>query len=92
MPKLMTVKKYIFLIYSGDFSEKRKHIHKEARKGRYRKSAKFWLEPVIEMVTPGDFNGKEITEVTKIIKENEIILNEQIIKFLSGKNMKTIKL
>jgi len=44
------------------------------------------------MVTPGDFNRKEITEVMKIIKGNEIILTEQIIKFLSGKNIKTIKL
>ena len=44
------------------------------------------------MVTPGDFNKKEITEVTKIIKENEIILNGQISKFLSGENIKTIKL
>jgi len=73
MPKLLTIKKYIFLIYPSDLSEKRKHVHIEARKGRFRKSAKFWLEPVIELAAPGDFNRKEITEVTKIIKENEFI-------------------
>lgn len=92
MPKLLILKKYIFLIFSADLSEKRKHIHIEARKGRFRKSAKFWLEPDLELVDSGDFNKKELNELMKIIKENEFIIVNQIDKFLSGKKIKTIKL
>lgn len=92
MPKLLIIKKYIFIIYSADLSEKRKHIHVEARKGRFRRSAKFWLEPEIKSVDTGDFNEKEINELMKIIKENEFILINQINRFLSGKKIKTVKL
>ena len=73
------------MIFSSDLSEKRKHIHIEARKGRFRKSAKFWLEPEIELVDPGDFRKKEINELLNLVKANKAIIESQIRKFLSGK-------
>lgn len=92
MPKLLIIRKYIFLIFSADLSEKRKHIHIEARKGRFRKSAKFWIEPEIELVDAGDFNKKEVNELINIVKDHKLIIKNQIDKFLSGKKIKTIKL
>jgi len=32
LPKLLIIKKYVFLIYSSDLSEKRKHVHVESKK------------------------------------------------------------
>jgi hypothetical protein len=92
LPKLLIISKYIFLVFSADLSEKRKHIHVEARKGRFRKSAKFWIEPEIEIVDSGDFSKREINELQKLIKINKSIIENQIDKFLSGKKIKTIKL
>jgi len=90
MPKLLIVGGYIFVIYSADIAENRRHIHIESKKGRFRKSAKFWLEPKIELVDKGNFQIKEISFIKKIIVENINILNAQIDKFLSGKKVEVI--
>jgi len=77
MPKILIVGDVTFFIYSGDINEKRLHIHVEKKKGRYRKAAKFWLEPEIELVTRGNLSDKEINEVKKIIQMNQINLVNQ---------------
>lgn len=66
MPKLVKYGKYVFLIYSADLSENRKHIHVEARKGRFRKSAKFWLEPDVELGDSGDFTIRELKIILRL--------------------------
>ncbi len=73
-------------------SENRKHIHVEAKKGRFRKSAKFWLEPDNEMVEPGDFTNIELNFIKKVILENRMAIINQIENFLSGKKIKIITL
>ncbi len=45
MPKLARYKAFIFLMFSADIFEGRKHLHVELRKGRHKLLAKFWLEP-----------------------------------------------
>jgi len=92
MSKLLIIKRYIFLIYSIDLAEKRKHIHVESRKGRFRRTAKFWLEPKIELVESGDFGKHEIEEIRKLIIQNIELLNEQIGKFSKGQKVRTIKI
>ena len=84
--------KYVFLIYSSDIAEERKHIHVESTKGKFRTTAKFWLEPNIELVDAGDFSKVEINKIRKLIKNNLSILKKQIDKFTLGKKIKTIKL
>ena len=79
-PKLVKYGKYVFLIYSSDLSENRKHIHVETGKGRFRKSAKFWLEPDVELVDSGDFTIRELKIIIKIINENKLIIILQIEK------------
>lgn len=91
MPKLLIVRNFIFLLFSVDVNEKRKHIHVEMRKGHKRKLAKFWLEPKIELFDKGNLKDKELKEAEKIIQENYEILISQINKFFSGKKLTIIK-
>lgn len=53
---------YTFKIYSNE--EERKHIHVIKAENE----AKFWLEPVIELVENYGFNSKEIKNITQIIE------------------------
>jgi len=80
------------LIYSSDLSEKRKHDHVESRKGRFRRTAKFWLEPKILLFDKGAFSDKEINIIIKLIEDNLELLNKQIYKFSKGLKVKTITL
>ncbi len=95
MPKILIVGDVTFFIYSGDIDEKRLHIHVEKKKGRYRKAAKFWLEPEIELVTRGNLSDKEINEVNevkKIIQMNHVNLVKQIRNFYNGLEIRTIRI
>jgi hypothetical protein len=92
MPKLLIISKYVFLLYSSDIAENRKHVHVESKKGRFRITAKFWLEPGIKLVDRGDFSNAELKRIEKLIKENYVLLNKQIDKFSKGIKIKTIKL
>ena len=92
MPKILIVGDVTFFIYSGDINEKRLHIHVEKKKGRYRKAAKFWLEPEIKLVTRGNLSDKEINEVKKIIQMNQVKLVNQIRNFYNGLEIRTIRI
>lgn len=54
---------YTFKIYSNE--EERKHIHVIKAENE----AKFWLEPVIELVENYGFNSKEIKNITQIVEQ-----------------------
>lgn len=56
MPKLLIINQYVFLIYSSDLAENRKHVHVESKKGRFRRTAKFWLEPNVKWWIKGVFH------------------------------------
>ncbi len=91
MPKLLIINNYEFLIYSSDLAENRKHVHVISKKGRYRTTAKFWLEPAVKIVEKGNFSETELKKIEIIISKNIKLLNSQIEKFGSGKRIKTIK-
>ncbi len=92
MPKLLIFKNLVFLIYSIDLAENRKHIHIESRKGRFRRTAKFWLEPEIRLVEAGNFSKEEIRKIKKLIEQHKDLLIKQIDAFAKGEKIKTIKI
>ena len=63
MPKLLIIKKYVFLLFSVDIFEHRNHIHVEVKKGHRRRVAKFWLEPEIELVDKGNLSDKDFLQM-----------------------------
>lgn len=91
MPKLLIIRKYVFLLFSVDIHEDRNHIHVEIKKGHRRRVAKFWIEPNIELVDKGNLSNKEINETIKLIQDNIELLNTQIEKFRKGEKIRTIK-
>ncbi len=77
----MIIQSYLFVLYSIDINESRMHIHVESRKGKFRISAKWWLEPEIQLATKGNFSAKEIKRIEKLIFEHSGLLVSQIEKF-----------
>ena len=91
MPKILIVGKFIFLLFSSDVAETRRHIHVEMRKNRRRRVAKFWLEPHIELVEPGNLNEREIQMAISLIEENQRLIDEQLDRFYSGRVLKVLR-
>ena len=67
MGKLLIYLKYVFLVFSSDIHEKRKHVHVRDNKGHYTNLCKFWLEPKIEVEYNYGFSKKELNEIEKLI-------------------------
>lgn len=84
MGKILILLKYVFLIYSVDINELRRHIHVTHNVAGYKKSCKFWLEPEIELDEnkKGDFNEIKLREIKKLIEENKGNYLEAIRSFL----------
>ena len=91
MPKILIIKSFIFVIYSVDVAENRYHIHVEAKKGRFRISAKFWLTPEVELVSKGNFNDQEINLIIKYINLYKKEIIKQIEKFIKGEKITCLK-
>ena len=72
MPKLLIIKNIVFLIFSVDFREERKHIHFVKKAVRKFNPAKIWLEPNIEISEKGDFNDVEINKIIKLVIEYKV--------------------
>ena len=90
MPKLLIIRQFIFLLFSADVRENRKHIHVEVRKGKRRYVAKFWLEPAIELIEKGNLSSTEANDAKKLIEKNYHLLLKQIAVVLRGDKVKTI--
>ena len=93
MGKLLILFKYVFLIYSADINEVRKHIHVTQNVAGFKKSCKFWLEPTIELDENkrGNFTDLELREIAKLIDENKELILQQLSMFYKGKQVKSIK-
>ena len=93
MGKILILSKYIFLIYSVDIYELRKHIHVTYNVAGYKKSCKFWLEPKIELDEnkKGTFSEIELREIGKLIEDNKEIILQQLNLFYTGKSVKSIR-
>jgi hypothetical protein len=94
MGKILILLKYVFLIYSVDMIERRRHIHITYNAGGYKKSCKFWLEPEIELdrKKQGDFSENELREIEKLIEKNLKIILQQLDLFYAGKVVKSIRI
>jgi Domain of unknown function (DUF4160) len=66
VPTLHRQDGYVFEMAMHDCAE-RPHAHV---KGNGRGGAKFWLEPTIEMASPGRYNERELSQIRRIIQEN----------------------
>lgn len=93
MGKILILLKYIFVVYSVDIYENRKHIHVTHNVGGYKKSCKFWLEPNVELDENkrGNFTEIELREIEKLVLENKELLLQQLSLFYAGKSVKSIK-
>ncbi len=93
MGKILILVKYVFLIYSVDIYELRKHIHVTHNVAGYKKSCKFWLEPEIELDQnkKGNFTQTELNEIQKLIEENKQLILQQLSLFYEGENVKSIR-
>lgn len=93
MGKILVFLKYVFLIYSIDINEVRRHIHVTRNVAGYKKSCKFWVEPEIELDEnkKGDFTAVELREIGKLIEENKEVILQQLELFYAGQPVKSIR-
>ena len=94
MGKILILLKYVFLVYSADINELRKHIHVTNNVAGYKKSCKFWLEPKVELDEnkKGVFSEIELREIKKLIENNKEIILQQLNLFYKGDAVKSIRI
>ncbi len=92
MPKLLIFRNIVFLIFAVDVIESRRHVHVAKKSVKRFNPAKFLLEPNIELSSKGDFTVKEASEVEKLIRRFEGLLNSQLDLFYEGKKVKSIQI
>lgn len=93
MGKILILLKYIFLIYSVDINEVRKHIHVTRNVAGHKRSCKFWLEPDIELAEnkKAGFTVIELREIRKLIEQNKEVILQQLKLFYAGQPVKAIR-
>ena len=93
MGKILILLKYVFIIYSVDINELRKHIHVTHNVSGYKKSCKFWLEPeiILDENKKGNFTEIELREIKILIEENEELILQQLKLFYAGQIVKSIR-
>ena len=62
---------WIFLFYGTDANENRAHVH-VAKKG-LNNVCKIWLEPEVELSTPGDLTESQIKQVLKVGSKQRLL-------------------
>jgi hypothetical protein len=67
MPTLLSVAGYRVFIVMQDCAERR-HVHVSG--GASRAAAKFWLEPAVELVTPGRYHRADVTRIQRLVRAN----------------------
>src|SRR5450759_4133337 len=66
VPTLHKEAGYVFEMVMFDCQERR-HAHV---RGNGKSGAKFWLEPMVEMASPGRYNENELKQISRIIRES----------------------
>ena len=91
MPKILIYKNiWIFIFYPTDIYENRKHVH--VGKKDTLSLCKIWIEKKVEISEAGDLTLKQQKEVLSIAKKYHEVLIEQWDKFMSGNEIKVIKI
>ncbi len=80
MPPVLRIIGYRFFFFSLDSSEK-PHIHVE----KWGKYAKYWLLPV-ELAHNRGFRSHELTEIRKLVQENENLIEGKWHEFFAGQS------
>jgi hypothetical protein len=65
-PTLKNENGYKFYIWSNEENRIHVHVNKED------KTAKIWIEPMVEVAENKGFSTKELNTILKIVQENEI--------------------
>ena len=92
MPKLLIYKDiFIYLIFSVDIHESRRHVHVAKKSVRNFNPAKIWLEPEVEISKQGDFKDKELKEILEIAVKYRNKLMNQIEKFFNNEEIEVIR-
>lgn len=91
MPKIALYKFFSFFFYAYDLAERR-HVHVEAKKGRFRKPAKIWIEGKVEVFEPGNLSQSELNEVCRVVERNLDELNRQFDRFARGVKIRLLNL
>ncbi len=93
MGKILVLLKYVFLIYSVDITETRRHIHVTHNVAGYKNSCKFCLEPevMLDENIKGDFPEIELREIRRLIEENKELILQQLDLFYKGQPVTSIK-
>lgn len=68
MPTILNIYGYRFFIYSNEHLP----IHTHVEKGNA--TAKFNIEPIVELVKSKKFNASEIAEIRKLVENNKEFL------------------
>ncbi|NCO56537.1 MAG: hypothetical protein COS14_04440 [Bacteroidetes bacterium CG02_land_8_20_14_3_00_31_25] len=91
MPKILIYKNiWIFIIYSTDVYEKRKHIH--VGKRGMKNLCKIWLEPKVGIANPGNLTVKQQNELLEVTKQYRKELIAQWINLINGNTIEIIKI
>jgi hypothetical protein len=71
MPTVLRIKGYRFFFYTNEHLPIHIHIEKD------NKTAKFNLEPIVELVYSRKFKASELSEIRKLVAENvEFFINK----------------
>lgn len=89
MPKLAYIGAFIVFVVSFDLRERR-HVHIARTKDGFQRTAKFWLEPEVELFERGDFSDKELRLIERSLKEHRGSISKQINDFAEGKKVRPL--
>jgi hypothetical protein len=92
MGKLLLILRYVFLLFSSDKEEGRKHIHVTDTSSDNERLCKYWLEPTIQLAYNKGFRPKELTQIERLLIQHREILDVQIDLFLAGKRVTSIRI
>lgn len=81
MPTILRIGKYRFFFFSNEGKEPC-HIHIECGDGH----AKFWLTPKVHLALSQGMTAKELSEVSKLVSQNEKKFLEAWNEFFRNKN------
>jgi hypothetical protein len=79
MPTIATIGPYRFFFYSNEGHEPA-HIH--VRRDRF--TAKFWLDPVVELARPSGLSAHELRSIRDIVIQHEQLWRDEWDEYFNG--------
>jgi hypothetical protein len=79
MPTILRLNGFRFFFYTNEHSPVHIHVEKE------NKTAKYNLEPIVELIYSRKFKASEISEMRKLVIENKDIFIEKWYEYFNNK-------